>query len=162
MPIAIQVGELLANLQKIIMWLKRPITLWESITCRNELSREGDDIVAIQTKWFKENKALHGLTRTLINKHGRNAGHEKILVNGVGYRVMEAGWSNLCFHSDTTSGRDGRSWVLHLFLRTVNIIKMQGNDKESLTGMLPNKKAEVSLSHICKQGYQIISTSYQT
>jgi len=55
---------------------------------------EGDKIIVQRPSDEKKHKALHGLTRTLINNMviGVTQGYEKALeINGVGYRAQKQG-----------------------------------------------------------------------
>ena len=55
---------------------------------------EGNEVLVTRSSEEKEVKALHGLTRALINNmvHGVTAGYSKKLeINGVGYKVEKAG-----------------------------------------------------------------------
>ena len=59
-----------------------------------DIKKEGDEIIVTRPNDLKKNKALHGLTRTLINNMviGVTEGYEKKLeVNGVGYRAAKQG-----------------------------------------------------------------------
>jgi large subunit ribosomal protein L6 len=58
------------------------------------VKKEGDVITVARPSEIKRMKALHGLTRTLINNMvvGVHSGYEKKLeVNGVGYRAAKSG-----------------------------------------------------------------------
>lgn len=58
------------------------------------ITKENDTITVARPNDSKENRALHGLTRTLINNMvvGVVQGYQKALnVNGVGYRVAKEG-----------------------------------------------------------------------
>ncbi|MBQ0100183.1 MAG: 50S ribosomal protein L6 [Lachnospiraceae bacterium] len=58
------------------------------------IEQKDGSIVVSRPNDLKENKALHGLTRTLINNMvvGVSEGYQKVLeVNGVGYRAAKAG-----------------------------------------------------------------------
>ena len=59
-----------------------------------EIKKEGEEVVVTRPNDLKRMKALHGLTRTLINNMvvGVTQGYEKVLeVNGVGYREAKSG-----------------------------------------------------------------------
>lgn len=59
-----------------------------------DIKKDGDEIIVTRPNDLKKNKALHGLTRTLINNMvvGVTEGYEKKLeVNGVGYRAQKQG-----------------------------------------------------------------------
>ena len=58
------------------------------------IKKDGEEIVVTRPNDLKKNKALHGLTRTLIYNMviGVTEGYEKVLeVNGVGYRAQKQG-----------------------------------------------------------------------
>lgn len=59
-----------------------------------DIKKDGDEIIVTRPNDLKKNKALHGLTITLINNMvvGVTDGYEKKLeVNGVGYRAQKQG-----------------------------------------------------------------------
>ena len=59
-----------------------------------DIKKDGEEIVVTRPNDLKKNKALHGLTRTLIYNMvvGVTEGYEKVLeVNGVGYRAQKQG-----------------------------------------------------------------------
>ena len=59
-----------------------------------DIKKDGDEIIVSRPNDLKKNRALHGLTRTLINNMvvGVTDGYEKKLeVNGVGYRAQKQG-----------------------------------------------------------------------
>ncbi|MBQ2642386.1 MAG: 50S ribosomal protein L6 [Eubacterium sp.] len=58
------------------------------------IEKDGDNIVVTRPNDLKKNRALHGLTRSLINNMviGVVEGYQKVLeVNGVGYRAQKQG-----------------------------------------------------------------------
>ncbi len=58
------------------------------------ITNENNEIIVKRPSEQKKHKALHGLTRTLINNmvHGVSEGYEKTLeINGVGYRAAKQG-----------------------------------------------------------------------
>ena len=136
MPIAIPAGVTVTIAENNHVTVKGPKgTLERALPVEMTIKQEGDDIVVTRPNDLKKNKALHGLTRTLINNMvvGVTAGYEKILeVNGVGYRaekqgnklVLSLGYSHPVEMVDpegVTSVLDGQ-----------NIIKIQGIDKEKV------------------------------
>ena len=136
MPIAIPAGVTVTIAENNHVTVKGPKgTLERALPLEMTIKQEGDDIVVTRPNDLKKNKALHGLTRTLINNMvvGVTAGYEKILeVNGVGYRaakqgnklVLSLGYSHPVEMVDpegVTSVLDGQ-----------NIIKIQGIDKEKV------------------------------
>lgn len=69
-------------------------TLVRELPIEMEVKQEEDSIIVSRPSDLKKMKALHGLTRTLINNMvvGVTTGYEKVLeVNGVGYRAAKAG-----------------------------------------------------------------------
>ena len=134
MPIAIPAGVTVAIAENNHVTVKGPKgTLERALPVEMTIKQEGDEIVVTRPNDLKKNKALHGLTRTLIHNMvvGVTEGYEKVLeVNGVGYRaakqgnklVLSLGYSHPVEMEDPegiTSVLDGQ-----------NIIKIQGIDKE--------------------------------
>ena len=69
-------------------------TLVKSLPVEMEIVKDGDIIEVKRPSDLKKMKALHGLTRTLINNMviGVSEGYTKVLeINGVGYRAAKAG-----------------------------------------------------------------------
>ena len=69
-------------------------TLTQKLSEKMTLTQEGNVIHVTRPNDEKENRALHGLTRTLLNNMvvGVTEGYKKELdVNGVGYRVLKQG-----------------------------------------------------------------------
>ena len=69
-------------------------TLTQKLSDKMTLTREDGVILVTRPNDAKENRALHGLTRTLLNNMivGVTEGYKKELeVNGVGYRVAKDG-----------------------------------------------------------------------
>ena len=69
-------------------------TLQRVLPIEMEIKVEGDQITVYRPNDLKRNKALHGLTRSLINNMvtGVSQGYTKVLeVNGVGYRAQKQG-----------------------------------------------------------------------
>ena len=69
-------------------------TLERELPVEMEIKLDCDTIVVTRPNDLKRMKALHGLTRTLINNMvvGVTNGYEKVLeVNGVGYRAAKSG-----------------------------------------------------------------------
>ena len=136
MPIAIPAGVTVTIAENNHVTVKGPKgTLERALPVEMTIKQEGDDIVVTRPNDLKKNKALHGLTRTLIHNMvvGVTEGYEKVLeVNGVGYRaakqgnklVLSLGYSHPVEMVDPegiTSVLDGQ-----------NIIKVQGIDKEKV------------------------------
>lgn len=69
-------------------------TLTQQLHPNMTITREGDVISVTRPNDAKENRSLHGLTRSLLNNMiiGVSNGYSKELdVNGVGYRVLKEG-----------------------------------------------------------------------
>lgn len=69
-------------------------TLSQKLSDKMSISQEGNVINVTRPNDEKENRSLHGLTRTLLNNMvvGVTEGYKKELdVNGVGYRVAKEG-----------------------------------------------------------------------
>ena len=136
MPIAIPAGVTVTIAENNHVTVKGPKgTLERALPLEMTIKQEGDEVVVSRPNDLKKNKALHGLTRTLIHNMvvGVTEGYEKVLeVNGVGYRaakqgnklVLSLGYSHPVEMVDPegiTSVLDGQ-----------NIIKVQGIDKEKV------------------------------
>ena len=136
MPIAIPAGVTVTIAENNHVTVKGPKgTLERALPVEMTIKQEGDEVVVTRPNDLKKNKALHGLTRTLIHNMvvGVTEGYEKVLeVNGVGYRaakqgnklVLSLGYSHPVEMVDpegVTSVLDGQ-----------NIIKIQGIDKEKV------------------------------
>ena len=95
MPIAIPAGVTVTIAENNHVTVKGPKgTLERALPVEMTIKQEGDDIVVTRPNDLKKNKALHGLTRTLIHNMvvGVTEGYEKVLeVNGVGYRAAKQG-----------------------------------------------------------------------
>ena len=69
-------------------------TLTQQFNPNMTIAKDGDTVTVTRPNDNKENRALHGLTRTLLNNMvvGVTQGYQKELdVNGVGYRVAKEG-----------------------------------------------------------------------
>ena len=58
------------------------------------IEKQGDTIIVTRPSEIKKHKALHGLTRSLVNNMviGVTTGYQKTLeINGVGYRAQKQG-----------------------------------------------------------------------
>ena len=69
-------------------------TLTQKFNPNMTIAKDGDTVTVTRPNDNKENRALHGLTRTLLNNMvvGVTQGYQKELdVNGVGYRVAKEG-----------------------------------------------------------------------
>ena len=95
-PIAVPAGVDVKIEADNVVTVKGPKgTLTQKFHPNMQIQQEGEVIHVIRPNDLKENRSLHGLTRTLINNMivGVTEGFKKELdVNGVGYRVaMEGG-----------------------------------------------------------------------
>ena len=90
-PIAIPAGVNVTIADGNVVTVKGPLgELTESFNTNLTIAVEGDKILVTRPNDEKENRALHGLTRTLVNNMvvGVSKGYEKKLeIVGVGYRV---------------------------------------------------------------------------
>ena len=90
-PIAIPAGVNVTIADGNVVTVKGPLgELTESFSPALTIAVEGDKILVTRPNDEKENRALHGLTRTLVNNMvvGVSKGYEKKLeIVGVGYRV---------------------------------------------------------------------------
>ena len=95
MPIAIPAGVTVEIAENNKVNVKGPKgTLERVLPVEMEIKVEGAEVVVTRPNDDKENRALHGLTRTLIANmvKGVSEGFAKELeVNGVGYRVQKQG-----------------------------------------------------------------------
>ena len=90
-PIAIPAGVNVTIADGNVVTVKGPLgELTQSFNAAMSIAVEGDKILVSRPNDDKENRALHGLTRTLVNNMvvGVSKGYEKKLeIVGVGYRV---------------------------------------------------------------------------
>ena len=90
-PIAIPAGVNVTIADGNVVTVKGPLgELTETFNAAMSIAVEGDKIIVTRPNDEKENRALHGLTRTLVNNMvvGVSKGYEKKLeIVGVGYRV---------------------------------------------------------------------------
>ena len=95
MPIAIPAGVTVDVAENNKVTVKGPKgTLERVLPEEMEIKVEGAQVVVSRPNDLKKMKALHGLTRTLINNMvvGVTNGYEKVLeINGVGYRASKNG-----------------------------------------------------------------------
>ncbi len=108
-------------------------TLVQSFNTNMTIAQEGDQLLVTRPNDAKENRALHGLTRSLLNNMviGVSEGFKKELdVNGVGYRValegqklvMNLGYSHQVF----VDGIEG----ITIEVPNPNKIVISGSDKQ--------------------------------
>ncbi len=108
-------------------------TLTQKVHPNMTVTVEGNEILVTRPNDEKENRSLHGLTRTLLSNmiQGVSAGFSKELdVNGVGYRVAKQGKDlvmNLGYsHQVTMSEIDG----ITIEVPNPNKIIISGPDKQ--------------------------------
>ena len=94
-PIAVPAGVTITIADGNVVTVKGPLgELTQTFSANLTIAREGDNLVVTRPNDEKENRALHGLTRTLLNNMvvGVTAGFQKKLeIVGVGYRVEKQG-----------------------------------------------------------------------
>ena len=90
-PIAVPAGVNVTIADGNVVTVKGPLgELSETFSSALTITQEGDKLIVTRPNDEKENRALHGLTRTLLNNMvvGVTKGFEKKLeIVGVGYRV---------------------------------------------------------------------------
>ena len=95
MPIAIPAGVTVTIAENNHVTVKGPKgTLERTLPAAMTIKQEGEQVIVTRPNDLKQNRALHGLTRTLINNMvvGVTAGYTKVLeINGVGYRANKNG-----------------------------------------------------------------------
>ena len=95
LPVAIPAGVTVEVAANNVVTVTGPKgTLVRELPVEMEIKKEGEEVVVTRPSDLKKMKALHGLTRTLINNMvvGVTNGYTKELeVNGVGYRASKAG-----------------------------------------------------------------------
>ncbi|MCR5226864.1 MAG: 50S ribosomal protein L6 [Eubacterium sp.] len=95
MPIAVPAGVTVDIAENNKVTVKGPKgELTRALAPEMEIKKDGDTITVSRPNDLKRNRALHGLTRTLLNNMiiGVTEGYKKTLeVNGVGYRASKQG-----------------------------------------------------------------------
>jgi large subunit ribosomal protein L6 len=95
MPIAIPDGVTVTIAENNHVTVKGPKgTLERVLPEEMTIRQEGAEIIVERPNDLKRNKALHGLTRSLLNNMviGVHDGYSKVLeVNGVGFRAQKSG-----------------------------------------------------------------------
>ena len=95
MPIAVPAGVTVEIAENNKVTVKGPKgELSRALAPEMEIKMDGDVITVTRPNDLKRNRALHGLTRTLLNNMiiGVTEGYTKTLeVNGVGYRAAKQG-----------------------------------------------------------------------
>ena len=95
LPVAIPAGVTVEVAENNVVTVKGPKgTLTRELPVEMEIKVEGEEVTVTRPSDLKRMKALHGLTRTLINNMvvGVTQGFVRNLeINGVGYRAAQAG-----------------------------------------------------------------------
>ena len=94
-PIAVPAGVTVTIAEGNVITVKGPLgELTSTFDANITIAKEGDNLVVTRPNDEKENRALHGLTRTLLNNMvvGVTSGFAKKLeIVGVGYRAEKQG-----------------------------------------------------------------------
>ena len=136
MPVAVPAGVDVKIEAGNVVTVKGPKgTLTQKLHPAMTLTQEGEVIHVTRPNDLKENRSLHGLTRTLLHNMivGVTEGYSKELdVNGVGYRVAKEGNKlvmNLGFSNQVTMEEiDG----IHIDVPNPNKIVISGCDKQKV------------------------------
>ena len=135
MPIAIPAGVTVTLDGNVITVKGAKETLTRELHPNMQIAVENNEIVVTRPNDEKQNRALHGLTRTLIHNMvvGVTEGFKKELdVNGVGYRVAKQGKDlvmNLGYsHQVTMTETDG----ITIDVPNPNTIIISGPDKQKV------------------------------
>ena len=95
LPVVIPAGVEVKISEKNFVTVKGPKgTLEKQLPEQMEIKQEGNEVVVTRPNDLKQMKALHGLTRSLLNNMvvGVTTGYTKVLeINGVGYRAAKQG-----------------------------------------------------------------------
>ncbi|MBQ6074659.1 MAG: 50S ribosomal protein L6 [Lachnospiraceae bacterium] len=136
MPIAIPAGVTVEIAENNKVTVKGPKgTLERVLPAEMEIKMEGAVLTVSRPNDLKRNKALHGLTRSLLHNMvvGVSEGYQKVLeINGVGYRAAKEG-RNLTLtlgysHPVVMVDPEGVESVCE----TANKIVVKGIDKEKV------------------------------
>nr|MBQ6242447.1 50S ribosomal protein L6 [Lachnospiraceae bacterium] len=136
MPIAIPAGVTVEIAENNNVTVKGPKgTLQRVLPAEMEIKQEGAVLTVSRPNDLKRNKALHGLTRSLLHNMvvGVSEGYQKVLeINGVGYRAAKEG-RNLTLtlgysHPVVMTDPEGIESVCE----TANKIVVKGIDKEKV------------------------------
>ncbi len=94
-PVAIPAGVTVTIAEGNVVTVKGPKgTLTQTFNPAMTIAQEGDVLTVTRPNDLKENRALHGLTRSLLHNMvvGVSEGFQKTLdVNGIGFRVAKQG-----------------------------------------------------------------------
>ena len=134
MPITVPAGVEVNVADGNVVTVKGPKgTLTQNLHPNMTITQEGNVVTVTRPNDLKENRSLHGLTRTLLNNMvvGVTEGYTKKLeVNGVGYRVAKEGNKlvmNLGYsHQVTMEEKDG----ITIEVPDPNHINIVGCDKQ--------------------------------
>ena len=95
MPITVPAGVTVTVAEGNVVTVKGKLgTLTQQFSTRMTIAQEGNQVIVTRPTDEKEDRSVHGLTRTLINNmvEGVSAGYKKTLeIVGVGYRVAKQG-----------------------------------------------------------------------
>ena len=135
-PIAIPAGVEVKIEAENVVTVKGPKgTLTQQFHPNMKIEQQGAEVLVSRPNDAKENRSLHGLTRTLIHNMvvGVTEGYKKELdVNGVGYRVAKEGNKlvmNLGFsHQVTVEEIEG----ITIEVPSANKIVISGTDKQKV------------------------------
>ena len=136
MPIAIPSGVTVEVAENNKVTVKGPKgTLERVLPEAMDIKVDGEEVIVSRPNDLKKNKALHGLTRTLIYNMviGVTEGYEKKLeVNGVGYRAQKQGKKLVLSlgYSHPVEMEDPEG--IETVLDGQNIIIVKGIDKEKV------------------------------
>ena len=134
MPISVPAGVDITIGENNLVTVKGPKgTLTQQLAPAMTIAKEGAELLVTRPNDAKENRSLHGLTRTLLNNMvvGVTEGFKKELdVNGVGYRVAMEGTKlvmNLGFsHQVIMESPEG----ITIEVPNPNKIVISGSDKQ--------------------------------
>ena len=135
-PIAVPAGVEIKLEDNNVVTVKGPKgTLTQQFHPNMTIAMEGTELHVTRPNDLKENRALHGLTRSLLHNMvvGVTEGYKKTLdVNGVGYRVAKEGNKlvmNLGFsHQVTVEEIEG----ITIEVPSANKIVISGTDKQKV------------------------------
>ena len=136
MPVAIPAGVEVTVADGNLVTVKGPKgTLTQQLQPSMTIKQEGAELLVSRPDDGKENRALHGLTRTLIHNMviGVTEGFSKTLeINGVGYRAVKEG-QNLVMHlgfSHTVTVSENAD--IQIDVPNPNQVIIKGIDKEKV------------------------------
>ena len=136
LPVAVPAGVEVKIGEENLLTVKGPKgTLERKLSADMHIAMEDGQIVVTRPNDLKRNKALHGLTRTLIFNMivGVTQGYEKTLeINGVGYRAAKSGkkLTLTLGYSHPVEMEDPEG--IETVLEGQNIIIVKGIDKEKV------------------------------